>query len=253
MNIIYIYANIYTYIYIYICVCVWGGVYMFIYIYLYIYIYMCIYRYTCIWKNIYTYIGIYLYIYTYIFVYIYMCVCGGVYIHIYIYIYINNRENAVSRYFRIGFTQKNRKFPPGFMFQSGQKINMYAALNPMIPPSSRFYEYIYLYQSMVMFQIDQKTKACSKIALSGSWDPFDIPDNSTFEDQYDIGGPGDSVEVQEWSDRKPARQRESDSFFFSTCVARLPSVFPGHQWNLIKISKTRCCFQMRWDDWIFLI
>uniref|UniRef100_A0A665U2W8 Mammalian ependymin-related protein 1 n=1 Tax=Echeneis naucrates TaxID=173247 RepID=A0A665U2W8_ECHNA len=50
-----------------------------------------------------------------------------------------------------------------------------------------FFEYIYLYQSMVMFQIDQKTKDCSKIALTEAWDPFDIPDNSTFEDQYFIG------------------------------------------------------------------
>uniref|UniRef100_A0A3P8RWR5 Mammalian ependymin-related protein 1 n=1 Tax=Amphiprion percula TaxID=161767 RepID=A0A3P8RWR5_AMPPE len=66
-----------------------------------------------------------------------------------------------------------------------------------------------LYQNMVMFQIDQKTKECSKIALTDAWDPFDIPDNSTFEDQYFIGGPGDSVEVQEWSDRKPARQHET--------------------------------------------
>uniref|UniRef100_A0A3Q3GBF4 Mammalian ependymin-related protein 1 n=1 Tax=Labrus bergylta TaxID=56723 RepID=A0A3Q3GBF4_9LABR len=40
-----------------------------------------------------------------------------------------------------------------------------------------------------MFQIDQKTKDCSKISLT--------------EDQYIIGGPGDNVEVQEWSDRKP--------------------------------------------------
>lgn len=61
-----------------------------------------------------------------------------------------------------------------------------------------------------MFQIEQKTKDCSKIALTEAWDPFDIPDNSTFEDQYIIGGPGDNVEVQEWSDRKPARQRESE-------------------------------------------
>lgn len=61
-----------------------------------------------------------------------------------------------------------------------------------------------------MFQIDQKTKDCSKIVLTEAWDPFDIPDNSTFEDQYIIGGPGDNVEVQEWSDRKPARQRESE-------------------------------------------
>ena len=60
-----------------------------------------------------------------------------------------------------------------------------------------------------MFQIDQKTKDCSKVALTEAWDPFDIPDNSTFEDQYFIGGPGDNVEVQEWSDRKPARQRKA--------------------------------------------
>lgn len=64
-----------------------------------------------------------------------------------------------------------------------------------------------------MFQIDQKTKECSKIALTEVWDPFNIPDNSTFEDQYFIGGPGDNVEVQEWSDRKPARKREFFSFF----------------------------------------
>lgn len=80
----------------------------------------------------------------------------------------------------------------------------------MSPPPFRYFEYIYLYQSKVMFQIEQKTKDCSKIALMEAWDPFDIPDNSTFEDQYIIGGPGDNVEVQEWSDRKPARQRESE-------------------------------------------
>lgn len=65
-----------------------------------------------------------------------------------------------------------------------------------------------MYKSMVLFQIDQKTKDCSKIPLLEDWDPFDIPANSTFEDQYIIGGPGDNVEVQEWSDRKPARKRE---------------------------------------------
>uniref|UniRef100_A0A3Q3FNH8 Mammalian ependymin-related protein 1 n=1 Tax=Labrus bergylta TaxID=56723 RepID=A0A3Q3FNH8_9LABR len=55
---------------------------------------------------------------------------------------------------------------------------------------TQFFEYIFLYQSLVMFQIDQKTKDCSKIALTEAWDPFDIP-------------------VQEWSDRKPARQHET--------------------------------------------
>uniref|UniRef100_A0A8C6UYA2 Mammalian ependymin-related protein 1 n=1 Tax=Neogobius melanostomus TaxID=47308 RepID=A0A8C6UYA2_9GOBI len=75
-------------------------------------------------------------------------------------------------------------------------------------PCQRYFEFIYLYQSRVLFQIDQKTKECAKLPLSQAWDPYDVPDNSTFEDQYTVGGPGDSVEVQEWSDRKPARQHE---------------------------------------------
>ncbi|NWZ92257.1 EPDR1 protein, partial [Nesospiza acunhae] len=73
----------------------------------------------------------------------------------------------------------------------------------------RFFEYILLYKDAVMFQIEQVTKLCSKIALTEPWDPYDIPANSTYEDQYYIGGPGDEVMVQEWSDRKPARKLES--------------------------------------------
>lgn len=96
-------------------------------------------------------------------------------------------------------------------FCCGQRINE-SSSRLFLFICFRFFEYIYLYQSMVMFQIDQKTKDCSKIALTEAWDPFDIPDNSTFEDQYFIGGPGDNVEIQEWSDRKPARQRKSAPF-----------------------------------------
>ncbi|KAG5285404.1 hypothetical protein AALO_G00003000 [Alosa alosa] len=76
-------------------------------------------------------------------------------------------------------------------------------------PCKKYFEYIYLFQSGVMFQIEQVTKQCSKLALTQAWDPFDIPLNSTYEDQYFIGGPGDMIEVQEWSDRKPARQNEA--------------------------------------------
>lgn len=56
-----------------------------------------------------------------------------------------------------------------------------------------------------MFQIEQATKQCSKITLTDPWDPLDIPQNSTFEDQYSIGGPQEQITVQEWSDRKSAR------------------------------------------------
>ncbi|KAJ8375152.1 hypothetical protein SKAU_G00057320 [Synaphobranchus kaupii] len=76
-------------------------------------------------------------------------------------------------------------------------------------PCKKFFEYIYLYKTAMLFQIEQGTKLCAKIPLTQAWDPYDIPDNSTYEDQYFIGGPGDMIEVQEWSDRKPARKLEA--------------------------------------------
>ncbi|XP_028831218.1 mammalian ependymin-related protein 1 [Denticeps clupeoides] len=76
-------------------------------------------------------------------------------------------------------------------------------------PCKKYFEYIYLFQSGVLFQIEQVSKRCSKIPLTEDWDPYDIPANSTYEDQYFIGGPGDMVAVQEWSDRKPARKNEA--------------------------------------------
>ncbi|KAK2095879.1 Mammalian ependymin- protein 1 [Saguinus oedipus] len=60
-----------------------------------------------------------------------------------------------------------------------------------------------------MFQIEQATKQCSKMTLTEHWDPLDIPQNSTFEDQYSIGGPQEQITVQEWSDRKSARSYET--------------------------------------------
>ncbi|XP_061413001.1 mammalian ependymin-related protein 1 [Lethenteron reissneri] len=76
-------------------------------------------------------------------------------------------------------------------------------------PCKRYYDYIYLYDEGVQYQIDQSNKRCLTKALTDAWDPYDIPSNSTFEDQYLIGGPGDQVAVQEWSDRKPARKFET--------------------------------------------
>ncbi|KAL6490308.1 hypothetical protein MHYP_G00006530 [Metynnis hypsauchen] len=76
-------------------------------------------------------------------------------------------------------------------------------------PCKRYFEYIYLFNSGVLFQIEQVTKTCAKLNLTEEWDPYDIPMNSTYEDQYFIGGPGDMIEVQEWSDRKPARKHET--------------------------------------------
>ncbi|KAF3819012.1 hypothetical protein GH733_013162 [Mirounga leonina] len=57
----------------------------------------------------------------------------------------------------------------------------------------RLFEYILLYKDGVMFQIEQATKQCSKITLTEPWDPLDIPQNATFEDQYSIGGPQEQI------------------------------------------------------------
>uniref|UniRef100_A0A8C5MZZ6 Mammalian ependymin-related protein 1 n=1 Tax=Leptobrachium leishanense TaxID=445787 RepID=A0A8C5MZZ6_9ANUR len=88
-----------------------------------------------------------------------------------------------------------------------QRMRILEERKSMIP-CRRFFEYIFLYKDAVMFQIEQTTKSCSKNTLTEPWDPYDVPENSTFEDHYYIGGPGDQITVQEWSDRKPARQHE---------------------------------------------
>ncbi|KAM8967331.1 mammalian ependymin-related protein 1 [Pelodytes ibericus] len=89
-----------------------------------------------------------------------------------------------------------------------QRIRILEERKSLIP-CKRFFEYIYLYKDAVMFQIEQVTKTCSKKTLIEPWDPYDIPANSTYEDHYYIGGPGDQITVQEWSDRKPARKQET--------------------------------------------
>uniref|UniRef100_A0A8C9N909 Mammalian ependymin-related protein 1 n=1 Tax=Serinus canaria TaxID=9135 RepID=A0A8C9N909_SERCA len=110
--------------------------------------------------------------------------------------------------------ERGAALPPGARLQSSRgsrRTDSHGHRGTAFIPVARvtFFEYILLYKDAVMFQIEQVTKLCSKIALTEPWDPYDIPANSTYEDQYYIGGPGDEVMVQEWSDRKPARKLES--------------------------------------------
>ncbi|XP_069870293.1 mammalian ependymin-related protein 1 isoform X1 [Dipodomys merriami] len=90
----------------------------------------------------------------------------------------------------------------------GRRVRVLDERKALIP-CKRLFEYILLYEEGVMFQIEQVTKQCSKIPLTEPWDPLDIPQNSTFEDEYSIGGPQEQITVQEWSDRKSARSYET--------------------------------------------
>lgn len=82
-----------------------------------------------------------------------------------------------------------------------------------------------------MFQIEQATKQCAKISLTEPWDPLDIPQNSTFEDQYSIGGPQEQITVQEWSDRKTARSCKDGK---DSCIAS-----QGVCWGTLSLSPLR--------------
>ncbi|KAM4874547.1 mammalian ependymin-related protein 1 [Thomomys bottae] len=90
----------------------------------------------------------------------------------------------------------------------GRRVRVLDERKALIP-CKRLFEYILLYEEKVMFQIEQATKQCAKLSLTEPWDPLDIPLNSTFEDEYFIGGPQEQITVQEWSNRKSARSYET--------------------------------------------
>lgn len=108
------------------------------------------------------------------------------------------------------YRQSSRRYSRALLSYDGlnQRVRLLDERKALIP-CKRLFEYILLYKERVMFQIEQVTKQCSKITLTDPWDPLDIPQNSTFEDQYSIGGPQEQITVQEWSDRKSARSYET--------------------------------------------
>ena len=65
-------------------------------------------------------------------------------------------------------------------------------------------KYLILFDEKVEYQIDPSFNRCKQIPM-GPWRNFSIPPDATFEDAYSIGGAGNSINVTEWSDRKPSR------------------------------------------------
>merc|ERR1719234_526125 len=82
-------------------------------------------------------------------------------------------------------------------------------------PGRRFYEYLTFAKEKVEYKFDLRSHECTK-APSRPWRNFQIPPNATFEDEFVLGGPGESFTVQEWSDRVPFRR--SATVFFQTTV-----------------------------------
>lgn len=68
----------------------------------------------------------------------------------------------------------------------------------------RFYEYLVLANEGVEYKVDLRTRNCTK-APARPWRDIEIPPNATFVDEYTMGGPGENIVLQQWSDASPLR------------------------------------------------
>ncbi|XP_022079333.1 mammalian ependymin-related protein 1-like [Acanthaster planci] len=75
-------------------------------------------------------------------------------------------------------------------------------------PGRRLFKFLILFDEQVTYKIDPTYNVCTKIPME-PWRNFSIPPSALFEDNYLIGGPEGNLNVTEWSDRQPARHRES--------------------------------------------
>jgi hypothetical protein len=79
-------------------------------------------------------------------------------------------------------------------------------------------EFLFLHRIGSGFNFDFRTRQCQRFPV-GPFRPFEIPYNATFEYEYVLGGPSESVTVDRWSDRIPGRTRETwvGEFSLGTC------------------------------------
>ncbi|BFZ17976.1 hypothetical protein BsWGS_21015 [Bradybaena similaris] len=74
-------------------------------------------------------------------------------------------------------------------------------------PGRQYYHIIILHRENIAYEYNRNTKVCRK-SQAGPFRPFGVPPNGRFEGQYYIGGPGETVEAVEWSDRSDVRREE---------------------------------------------
>ncbi|KAL8593178.1 hypothetical protein ACOMHN_009833 [Nucella lapillus] len=106
----------------------------------------------------------------------------------------DHETNQINRYF-IAYDALNKR--RAFIEEQNAVI-----------PGKQFLEFLMLGNENVMYEINLSKKTCRKSPMRRPWRPFGIPPNATFESEYYIGGPGEQLFAQEWSDRIPLRQRE---------------------------------------------
>ncbi|KAI8738557.1 mammalian ependymin-related protein 1 [Biomphalaria glabrata] len=66
-------------------------------------------------------------------------------------------------------------------------------------------EFLFLHYIDTGFEYDFKLKNCTRFR-TGPFRPFEVPYNSTYEGSFQVGGPGEDLTVDIWSDRIPTRR-----------------------------------------------
>jgi hypothetical protein len=70
------------------------------------------------------------------------------------------------------------------------------------------HEFLFLHRVDTAFDYDFRSQQCRRFP-AGPFRPFEVPYNSTFEGAFELGGPGEQVVVNRWSDRIPRQSRET--------------------------------------------
>ncbi|XP_062499269.1 mammalian ependymin-related protein 1-like [Corticium candelabrum] len=88
-------------------------------------------------------------------------------------------------------------------------------------PGRTYYEWLFLYDENVFYELNLATRVCRKISSPGSWRSYEIPPNATFEHDLVLGVGPTALKVEEWSDRMVAPslpETWSGTFTVDGCV-----------------------------------
>ncbi|CAG5132009.1 unnamed protein product [Candidula unifasciata] len=107
------------------------------------------------------------------------------------------RHNQGETYFQRFYTEYDRNNERVVFFEEGVDGRARQA-----------HEFLFLHRPNVGFDYDFRNRRCRRFPV-GPFRPFEVPFNSTFEFEYELGGPNERVVVDRWSDRIPGRQRET--------------------------------------------
>ncbi|CAG5122212.1 unnamed protein product [Candidula unifasciata] len=97
-----------------------------------------------------------------------------------------------------------RQFDAAYDFQ-GQRFAFYEREDSRTTPGRQYYQIIILHKENVAYQYNRQSKQCTK-SQAGPFRPFGVPPEGRFEGEYYIGGPGETIEAVEWSDRSDVRR-----------------------------------------------